>query len=121
MRLDFAHFGAQYSHPIGRPAYTEWTDRIVMLMAEYPKVYADISFNGTEADYYRWLEAYLAKRSAALAKAIEDRLLFGSDFMVNLTKVRSYADYYRIFSDSPLDEELKHRLAHVNPERFLVG
>jgi hypothetical protein len=121
LRVDFAHFGAQYSHPIGRPAYTEWTDRIVMMMAQYPQVYADISFDGSEPGYYLWLEEYLAKRSTALATAIEDRLIFGSDFMVNLTKVRSYSDYYRIFSESPLDEELKYRLAHVNPERFLVG
>jgi predicted TIM-barrel fold metal-dependent hydrolase len=121
LRLDFAHFGAQYSHPIGRPANTEWTDRIVLLMAQFPKVYADISFNGTEPDYYRWLEGYLAKKSPSLAKAVEERLLFGSDFMVNLTKVRSYSDYYRIFAESRLSDEMKLRLGHDNPERFLVG
>ncbi|MGA2547849.1 MAG: amidohydrolase family protein [Rectinemataceae bacterium] len=119
LRLDFAHFGAQYSHPIGRPISTEWTDRIVRLMVDFPKVYADFSFDGTEAEYYRWLDAYMGKRSAALAALIEERLLFGSDFMVNLTKVRSYSDYFRIYDASPFSDELKRRFGHDNPEKFL--
>ncbi len=121
LRLDFAHFGAQYSHPVGRPPSTEWTDRIVRLMAEYPNVYADLAFNGTEAEYYRWLEGFLAKSSPALAEHVGDRLLFGSDFNVNLTKVRSYSEYFRIFDEAPLSEELKARLDSDNPERFLFG
>jgi len=121
LRVDFAHFGAQYSHPIGRPPSTEWTDRIVRLMVDFPNVYADFSFDGSEPEYYRWLEAYLRKRSAGLASLVEGRLLFGSDFMVNLTKVRSYAEYYRTFARSPLAEELKLRFGQANPESFLFG
>ena len=121
LRLDFAHFGAQYSHPIGRSASTEWVDRIVRLMVDFPKVYADFSFDGTEPEYYRWLEAYIGKRSRALAELIEERLFFGSDFMVNLTKVRSYSDYFRIFDASPLSDERKRRFGHDNPEKFLFG
>jgi hypothetical protein len=121
LRLDFAHFGAQYSHPLGHPAFTEWTDRIVRHMVDFPNVYADFAFDGTEAEYYRWLSGYLAARSSALAALIEERLLFGSDFVVNLTKVRSYADYYRIYAASPFSGELKARFAHDNPERFLFG
>jgi hypothetical protein len=121
LRIDFAHFGAQYSRPIGRSAPTVWTDRIVELMAEYPKVYADVSFDGTEAEYYRWLGSYIGKRGDKRAELIEERLLFGSDFMVNLTKVRSYAEYYRIFAASALSDELKRRMGHDNPEKFLFG
>jgi hypothetical protein len=119
--LDFAHFGAQYSKLIGRPPSTEWTDRIVTLMAMYPKVYADISFNGSDAEYYRWLDSYIGKRGAKRAELLEERLLFGSDFMVNLSKVRSYADYFRIYEKSPLSDALKARFGHDNPERFLFG
>jgi hypothetical protein len=90
-------------------------------MADFPKVYADFSFNGTEAEYYRWLQGYLGKKGAALASRIEERLLFGSDFMVNLTKVRSYSDYFRLYADSPLSDELKMRFGHDNPEEFLFG
>jgi Predicted metal-dependent hydrolase of the TIM-barrel fold len=121
LRLDFAHFGAQYSHPLGRPLSTEWTDRIVRLMVDFPNVYADFSFDGSEPEYYRWLEGYLAKCSRGLASQIEDRLLFGSDFMVNLVKIRSYAEYYRLFAGSPLSDELIRRFGHDNPERFLFA
>jgi predicted TIM-barrel fold metal-dependent hydrolase len=104
LRLDFGHFGTQYSHPIGRPASTEWTDRIVRLMVDFPNVYADFSFDGTDPEYYRWLDAYLGKRSAGLAALVSERLMFGSDFMVNLTKIRSYSDYYRLFERAALPD-----------------
>jgi predicted TIM-barrel fold metal-dependent hydrolase len=121
LRLDFAHFGAQYSHPIGRPAWTEWTDRIVKLMADNAKVYADFSFDGTDAEYYRWLGAYLGRMSSGLAKHVEGRLFFGSDFIVNLSKARSYTDYFRTFAKAPFIDELKARFGHENPEKFLFG
>jgi hypothetical protein len=121
LRLDFAHFGAQYFHALGRPVPTEWADRIVRLMADYPNVYADFSFNGTEADYYLWLEEYMGRMGRPLAALVEERLLFGSDFVANLSKIRSYSDYYRIFAASALSEELKGRFGRDNPERFLFG
>jgi predicted TIM-barrel fold metal-dependent hydrolase len=121
LRLDFAHFGARYFQPIGRPASTEWTDRIVRLMVDYPNVYADFSFNGTDPAYYEWLEAYLGNLSEGLAALVEERLLFGSDFVANLTKIRSYSDYFRIFARARLPEELKARFGSVNVESFLYG
>lgn len=90
-------------------------------MVDFPKVYADFSFDGTDPEYYRWLDGYLARRSPALAELIGGRLLFGSDFTVNLTKIRSYSDYYKYFASSRLSRELKERFAHDNPERFLFG
>ena len=39
--------------------------------------------------------------------------------MVNLTKIRSYADYYRLYANSELPDEWKRRFGHDNPERFL--
>jgi len=117
--LDFAHFGAQYLRAIGRNQSTEWTDRIVGLMREHPNVYADFSFNGTDPDYYRWLLGYFDRIGAADAELVRDRLLFGSDFMVNLSRIRSYADYYRVFASSPLGDEEQRRFCHDNPERFL--
>jgi predicted TIM-barrel fold metal-dependent hydrolase len=127
--LDFAHFGAQYSHPIGRTRSlgqalglpTEWRDAIVELMGEYPGVYTDISFNGTEASYYEGLIGLLSGLPKAMGELVSSRILFGSDFMVNLTKIRSYADYYRVFADSNLPDEWKRRLCHDNPKRFLTG
>jgi predicted TIM-barrel fold metal-dependent hydrolase len=121
LRLDFAHFGVQYSRPLGKGASNEWTDRIVELMERHPRVYADISFDGTEAEYYRWLEIYMERQGREGSDLLAGRLMFGSDFMVNLTKVPSYAEYYRIFARSALSDELKTRLGHDNPESFLFG
>jgi hypothetical protein len=119
LRLDFAHFGARYFHPLGRPLSTEWTDRIVKLMVEYPKLYSDFAFNGCDPEYYASLEAYLAAMSPRLRALVEERLLFGSDFVANLTKIRSYAEYYRNFAESGLPDELKARFGHDNVESFL--
>jgi predicted TIM-barrel fold metal-dependent hydrolase len=121
LRIDFAHFGMQYVRMLGKPPSTEWTDRIAGFALDYPNVYADFSFNGTEPDYYRWLSGYLGSIGAGRAKRLRERLLFGSDFPVNLTKVRSYSDYYRIFADSGLSDEEKRRFTSDNPERFLFG
>ena len=60
LRLDLAHFGAQYSLPVGRTTHwsqalsrsTEWRDEILGLMGDFPSLYTDISFNGAEAGYY---------------------------------------------------------------------
>jgi len=121
LRLDFAHFGQRYFHPRGKPASRDWTDRIVRLMVGYPNVYADLAFNGCEGEYYEWLEGYLGGMSAGLAELVSRRLMFGSDFVANLTKIRSYSDYFRIFATSRLPDALKERLGHDNPESFLLG
>ena len=162
LRLDLAHFGAQYSLPIrrgqggerpetesrnaslgGRRPFgkamvektvsagkalrnaltpsTEWAEEIVRLMVDFPRVYTDISFNGTEAAFYGELVDFLERFPTAVRDLATERIMFGSDFLVNLTKVRSYSDYYRVFSDSGLPDEWKRRFGHDNPERFLVG
>jgi predicted TIM-barrel fold metal-dependent hydrolase len=133
LRLDLAHFGAQYSLPIGRgqvhgrglsqvlSAPTDWAEEVVALMGDFPKVYTDISFNGSDPAYYGHLLGLLSRFPPALRELAADRIMFGSDFLVNLTKVRSYSDYYRHFADSSLSDEWKRRFGHDNPEAFLFG
>jgi hypothetical protein len=121
LRLDFAHFGAEYSHAIGKSVSTEWTDRIVRLMADHPNVYADISFDSADIRYYRWLHAYMARQDESLAALLEERLFFGTDFLLNLSKVRCYSDCYRLYAKTAFSDELKRRFGHDNPESFLFG
>ena len=52
-------------------------------------------------------------------KKIEDRILFGSDFSVNLLRVESYLNYYYIFDSSPLSDEFVHKIVSTNPMSFL--
>jgi predicted TIM-barrel fold metal-dependent hydrolase len=50
---------------------------------------------------------------------IEDKILFGTDFMINLTSIASYVDFYKLFEESPLNETQKHRFGSINPKKFL--
>jgi len=117
--IDFAHLGAQYSMPMRLSPPTQWRDEIFSLMGEFPGVYGDFSFNGALPGYYDSLIAALGHIPPRERELVEKRILFGSDFMVNLLKVRSYADYYRIFSKSALDSVLKQAFVSNNPRRFL--
>ncbi len=117
--VDFAHFGERY---LGRPRDRgDWTNSIIGLMERYPGVYADVAFNGCDETYWTKLARLLDGLGAATADTIRSRLLFGTDFVINLMKSRSYLDYVRGFADGPLDRELKRAMLSVNPARFLFG
>jgi hypothetical protein len=119
LKLNYAHFGNQY-HRKGlfrRP--NDWFHAIVDQMCRYPSVYADISFNGTTKDYYPFLAEQLSDLDASIARHVKRRILFGSDFMVNLIKIESYRKYMGIFRDSPFSDEERELFGSANPERFL--
>ena len=121
LMIDFAHLGNQYSVPLRMTPVTEWRDQIFSLMDEFPGVYADISFNGSLPEYYDTLLAALAALPEDRRETAERRIMFGSDFMVNLLKVPSYLDYFRIFSESRVESGLKKAFGSENPRRFLFG
>jgi predicted TIM-barrel fold metal-dependent hydrolase len=120
LRVNFAHFGMRYANQIGEAPQRSWSRTIIAFMHEYPGVYADISFNGSEPGYYRQLQELLESEDRG-GTPIADRLLFGTDFPMSLLKSRSYTDYLRDFSASGLPDELKLRLCSTNPMRFLFG
>jgi hypothetical protein len=47
------------------------------------------------------------------------RSLFGTDFSVNLFKVKSYSEYYSIFEKSPFSDEEIDLFVSENPKTFL--
>ncbi len=119
--IDFAHFGSQYSKTILGGAKTDWRDSIIALMLEYPNIYTDISFNGVDPGYYDSLIALLAAMPSSQKDIVQQRIMFGSDFLVNLLKSPSYLRYFLDFSRSGLDSELKIALGSTNPRAFLFG
>jgi hypothetical protein len=121
LKIDFAHFGRQYTTAFRRPAPTEWFEKIVGLIDAHPNVYADLSFNGVEPEYYERLVEAMAAFPDATRDKVRARVMFGSDFVVSLLKIRSYADYFRIFDASPLEPGLRAMLCSENPARFLFG
>ncbi|MCE5256260.1 MAG: amidohydrolase [Spirochaetaceae bacterium] len=119
--LDFAHFGAQYTMTIKGSYPTDWRNSIISLMLEYPNVYTDLSFNGVEPSYYDGLVSLLGGMKEARRETVVRRVMFGSDFLVNLLRAPSYLRYFRDFSESRLSSDLKNAFGSTNPRRFLFG
>jgi hypothetical protein len=111
LTLCFAHFGSQKSQK------TQWRDAIIDLTKTYPNVYTDISCNDMTPEYYSALGKLFNDKNPQL----HERVLFGSDFSINMlaTEVQSYNQYLKAFSDAKLEPQTD--LCERNPERFLFG
>lgn len=119
--LNFAHFGTRYLHSFRGMEQKEWRSSIIAMITEWPNIYTDISFTGSEPPLYAALNELLATLPDDDAERLASRILFGSDFPVNLLKVRSYLDYWRTFADASIDDGLKMNIVVHNPARFLWG
>jgi predicted TIM-barrel fold metal-dependent hydrolase len=115
LKVNFAHFGKESRKRSLFLSRHEWRERIGRLMMEYPNVYADFSYVGTDMGNYRMLEK-ICKGSPHIA----ERLLFGSDFMINLMDMESYNSYLEIFSKTgSFSASQKLDICNINPEQFL--
>lgn len=119
--LNFAHMGKRHIRAIGGKEQADWREDILDFVMEYPHVYTDFSFTAGEPSFYGELSALLGRLGPREAEKVSRRIMYGSDFMVNLFKVRSYRDYLENFSQSALDTDLKMLFCNENPHRFLFG
>jgi predicted TIM-barrel fold metal-dependent hydrolase len=129
LRVDFAHYGKQYNvlakgslKALIENSFTSgpWFKELVHLMQNFPQVYADFSFSGTDPKFYEDLHEYIsASEDKELQEILLSRSMFGSDFSMNLAKVESYTNYYRIFEESPFPSDAIERFVSENPLRFL--
>ena len=83
------------------------------------EAYADVSFSGCAEEFYAELLNYMKEQDEKTRSLMLSRILFGSDFSVNLLKVESYTEYYSILENSPLSDEEITRFASINPVEFL--
>ncbi len=115
--LNFAHFGHRYqeSHKTSK----NWTLTIVELINRYPHIYADVSFNGCDFEYWTWLEKFITSRTETTRELLRKRIMFGTDFLINLLKIDSYRSYVKGFLESDLDHGLKRAMLTQNPLSFL--
>lgn len=119
LKLNFAHAGVQKHSKTAI-----WLEKILQLVNTYENVYFDISYNGVKPEYYRATNEYI---SASITnhdldkEKIFSRILFGSDFMVNLFDIDSYLDYIKLFSESNGFDNYydKNEICTVNSQRFL--
>lgn len=126
LRLNLAHFGAgteSWRRKVAavwkRESDAAWSEHIIVMMEKYPNLYSDFSFCGVRDTFYKRLSEILEGLPQSTSEIVSKRLLFGSDFMINLSSVDSYLDYYRKFDISELSDSLKNRFTSVNPSNFL--
>jgi predicted TIM-barrel fold metal-dependent hydrolase len=113
LKLNLAHF------PPGK-GDEKRRDGTIELVLKYANVYVDVSCRATSDRYYQELKDLLQGLPAADAEKLRARILFGTDFAVNLMWTDSYNQYLGLFSHTPaLTPEEKHAFCSVNPERFL--
>lgn len=117
LKLCFAHFGSLKGDD-NQPLAT-WRKTIIELTQKYDYVYTDFSCSEGD-DYYKELNADIDREDQTHLK---DKILFGTDFSINLfanENEKSYNGYLkRYLDDTHLGETKKHQLCSVNPERFL--
>lgn len=117
--LNFAHMGKRHIRAIGGKEQVDWQKEILDFVLKYPNVYTDFSFTAADPAFYGELSSLLDGLGPNEVEKISHRIMYGSDFMVNLFKIRSYRDYLESFSESALDDELKMLFCNANPHRFL--
>ncbi|MFC2094913.1 amidohydrolase family protein [Candidatus Bipolaricaulota bacterium] len=115
LKLDLAHFPMKIRELTRR-------NRTFQLLMDNKNVYVDISCRATTPDYYEALAQFISKLSEQERTKFMQRLLFGSDFAVNLLWSESYNAYISLFRETTtLTPEDKQSLCSVNPESFLFN
>jgi hypothetical protein len=119
LKLNFAHLGQQYYRSYGLLKQHKWRSIIYRLMLEFPNVYSDISYSAINKNYYKILSKEIEGFVKEDQRKIVGKILFGSDFNINLNKIKSYTEYLKIFESSALTDDNLFKICHLNPEKFL--
>ncbi len=126
LKLNIAHLPAEFwpKRILAKPQYKLEKQRlmaIIDLVTKKDNVYTDFSCRALNDEYYMYLKEVINSRSSEEDKyKLRSRILFGSDYAVNLGSIESYNRYLDIFSRTEhLTAEEKHLFCSVNPERFL--
>jgi predicted TIM-barrel fold metal-dependent hydrolase len=114
LKLNFAHFGNQEEF-FGLIHPHAWRNKIIKLAKYFDHVYTDISCLAFDDDFYEDLAEILEENPGLV-----DKVMFGSDYMINLQWIGSYNEYLQAFRDTDkLTDEQKMKICSGNPERFL--
>lgn len=121
LRLNLAHFGGVESKGWRRKI----TDMILEKDSEtgkykYENLYTDISYQGVNETSYRDMMNFINAHENEMRSRLIERIIFGSDFMINLQDVSSYSRYLQYFvKTDALTLEEKDMLCNKNAERFM--
>ena len=121
LKLNLAHFPAQ-ARLQGKGSQSKRLREILNLVLNHDNVYVDFSNRAATDKYYVSLEKLVEELPAKLRAKLKSRILFGSDFPINLLSIESYNRYLNTFSRSPsFNDREKDAFCHTNPERFLFS
>lgn len=119
LKINFAHFAKQQNVLKLFPR-RKWQKALLKMVSDYPNVYTDFSCNAFDDKYYNCLSKIIDKHPDS--NKLKERVLFGTDFMINLMWTDSYNEYLNIFTKTRhfSDDEKKYFCLR-NPERFLFN
>ncbi len=110
LKINFAHFGQ---------GDKGWERSIIELILKESNIYADFSCNTRKDIYYAGLAETFIEHNK---QELENKVMFGSDFMINLLWLDSYNSYLKDFAATThFPGKLKMKLVNENTERFLFG
>jgi len=111
LRLNLAHFGG-----VERD---DWREQVAELVLNYANVYTDISYQGVDRKMYDKLKLYFDSKGAERQRLME-KIIFGSDFMINLQDITTYGTYLQYFAETEsFTLEEKELLCHRNAMKYL--
>jgi len=114
LKLNLAHFGEQRNFLLMFHNH-KWQHKIVELIEKYPNVYTDFSYRAFHNNYYKSLKEIIGNTDR-----LSKRILFGTDFMINLLEIDSYNKYLNNFRTTKyITSHEKELFCSTNPERFL--
>ena len=115
LKLNLAHFPVNFRERKRR----EDTLRLVL---DHENVYVNVSCRAINNRYYKQLRKLIDQLSSEERLKLRSRILFGTDFAVNLMWIESYNKYTDIFAKTDaLTPKEKVTFCSANPERFLFS
>ena len=115
LKLNLAHF------PVTLRERKRRKDTL-RLVLDHENVYVDISCRAVNDKYYNRLKQFADSLSAEDRLKLRSRILFGTDFTVNLMWIESYNKYVDLFVKAgALSPEARIAFCSTNPERFLFA
>jgi predicted TIM-barrel fold metal-dependent hydrolase len=133
LTLNFAHMGLVDKGP--PPPIHEWADTIAGYMKKktdenkpaYPNIYADFACKGRikgSYDFYAFFSSLLKKYEDDGLPDIKNRIIFGSDFPMQLFEDCSYKTYISCFlgtKESNFSDQDKKLFYNINPAKFVFS
>ncbi|MBN2439728.1 MAG: amidohydrolase family protein, partial [Spirochaetales bacterium] len=133
LKINFAHLGLLEKEKKYPP--NKWVRKIIEYMTRkkddnpavfrYPNIYADFACKGRKEgnyDFYRYFASMLKNYRDKQNIDIIDRILFGSDFPLQLFFHTSYEHYLSLFMSSGyFTQKEKTLFFNHNPARFLFN